>query len=94
MAEENFRLVVESAPNALIKSDSKGTIVLVNKQAEKMFGYDREQFTGKNIDILVPHSISSTIIKIGSIIIHSPNPGILEPAVICMLFAVMVQSFL
>lgn len=59
MAEENFRLLVESAPNALIKSDSKGTIVLVNKQAEKMFGYDREQFIGKNIDILVPHSISS-----------------------------------
>ncbi|WP_116788661.1 sensor histidine kinase [Flavobacterium psychrotrophum] len=58
MAQENFRLVVESAPNALIKFDTKGNIVMINKQAEKMFGYDRELFIRKSIDMLVPDSVS------------------------------------
>lgn len=54
LAEEHFRLVVESAPNALIMSDSSGTITLVNKQAEVMFGYKRKDFVGKKIELLVP----------------------------------------
>lgn len=58
MAEEKFRLVVESVPSALVKSDGNGTIVMVNKQAEKMFGYDREHFVGKKIEVLVPRNIS------------------------------------
>lgn len=57
LAEEQFRLVVESAPNALIMSDHTGTITLVNKQAEKIFGYSREEFVGQKIEIIVPESI-------------------------------------
>ncbi|GGB81029.1 hypothetical protein GCM10007424_21410 [Flavobacterium suaedae] len=58
LAEEHFRLVVESAPNALIMSDSKGTITLVNKQAEIMFGYEREELIGKKIELLVPNKFT------------------------------------
>ena len=33
-----------------------GTIVLVNKQAENLFGYTRKQLTGKPVDMLIPEA--------------------------------------
>src|SRR5213078_2301622 len=45
-AEEQFRLVVEAAPNAMIMAKSEGCITLVNTQAEVVFGYAREELIG------------------------------------------------
>lgn len=53
-AEERFHLVVESSPNAILMVNQKGKIVLVNSQAERMFGYSREELIGQSIEILVP----------------------------------------
>jgi two-component system, LuxR family, sensor kinase FixL len=47
-------LVIESAPNAMVMIDDEGRIVLVNKQAEKLFGYPRDELLGQPVDILVP----------------------------------------
>ena len=52
--EENFRRVVEGAPNAIILVNQKGTIVLVNAQAEILFGYSRKELRGQSIETLVP----------------------------------------
>ncbi len=52
--EERFRLAVEAAPNAMIMVDAQGTILLVNAQTEKLFGYTREELLGLEIDRLVP----------------------------------------
>ena len=52
--EERFRLVVESAPNAIVMINGGGNIVLVNSQSEKCFGYRREELLGQPIEILVP----------------------------------------
>ncbi len=54
MAEERFRLVVESAPNSIIVADREGRIVLVNRKTEEMFGYPREELAGQTIDLLIP----------------------------------------
>jgi len=54
IAEERFKLVVESAPNALIMSDSSGHITLVNVRGESLFGYSREELIGQNINVLIP----------------------------------------
>ena len=53
-AEERFRLVVESAQAVMIMADSHGNIALVNLQAEKVFGYSREELLGQSVDMLLP----------------------------------------
>lgn len=53
-AEHNFEKVIEEAPNAMILANSAGKIELVNKQAQKLFGYEKKEFIEKNIDTLVP----------------------------------------
>jgi len=52
--ERNFQLAVEAAPSAMVLSNSKGLIVLVNSRAEQMFGYSREEMLGQSIEMLVP----------------------------------------
>src|SRR5688572_18877564 len=42
-AERRFRLAIESAPSGMVMVDRQGSIVLVNSQAEKLFGYSREE---------------------------------------------------
>jgi PAS domain S-box-containing protein len=52
--EDQFRLVVESAPNAIVMVNADGNIVLVNAQAEMYFGYGREELMGQSVEVLVP----------------------------------------
>lgn len=52
--ESMLRLVVESAPSALIMVDAAGSITLVNTQVTSLFGYLREELLGQPIDMLVP----------------------------------------
>ncbi len=56
-AEEQFRLVVEAAPSAMIMVNTEGRIILVNTQAEAVFGYAREVLVGHPIEMLVPERL-------------------------------------
>lgn len=52
--EQQFRLVIEAAPNAMIMVNQHGLILLVNSQAEKLFGYSRQELLGNSVEMLVP----------------------------------------
>lgn len=53
-AEERFRGLLESAPDAMVIVGETGRIALVNSQAEKVFGYAREELLGQPVELLVP----------------------------------------
>ena len=53
-AEEQFRLVVEAAPNGMLMIDGDGTIGLVNAQIEQQFGYTRPELIGQPVEMLIP----------------------------------------
>jgi PAS domain S-box-containing protein len=53
-SEEQFRLIVEAAPNGMLLVDESGTIVMVNTSALHQFGYEREELLGNSVEMIIP----------------------------------------
>jgi PAS domain S-box-containing protein len=52
-----FATFLEAVPDAIVAVDGEGSIVLVNSQAETLFGYQREELIGLPVELLVPSSV-------------------------------------
>ncbi len=53
-SEVKFRGLLEVAPDAILGVDIAGRIVIVNANAEALFGYARDQLLGQFVELLVP----------------------------------------
>jgi PAS domain S-box-containing protein len=47
-------MFLEAVPDAMLLVDERGRIALSNAQAERLFGYDRDELAGRGIEMLVP----------------------------------------
>ena len=53
-SSENFRVLVKSAPDAILIVDHQGLITFANRQVENIFGYQIAEILGQPHDILLP----------------------------------------
>ena len=75
-ADARFRGLLEAAPDAIVCVDSAGRIVLVNAQAERLFGYPREELAGQSVEIVVPDAIKAGLpgLRVGYVAESQPQP--------------------
>ncbi|SFG70317.1 protein-histidine pros-kinase [Duganella sp. CF458] len=52
--ESRYRGLLESMPDAIVMANSTGRIVLVNSQAERLFGFEPRELLGKPVEVLLP----------------------------------------
>ncbi|GAA4823077.1 putative bifunctional diguanylate cyclase/phosphodiesterase [Nocardioides caeni] len=52
--DDRLRLVIEAAPSAMLLVDAAGQIVLANGEAERSFGYERDELLTLRVEDLIP----------------------------------------
>lgn len=72
-AEEKFRGLLESAPDAMVIVNEKGIIQLVNAQTEKLFEFNRSEIIGQPVELLLPDRYSNTHHAHRTTYFHSPK---------------------
>jgi|GEM_PF-388716 len=55
--EQTFAAILNSAPDAIVITDADAQIVLVNRQTEQLFGYQREALLGQPVEVLLPERL-------------------------------------
>jgi PAS domain S-box-containing protein len=55
-ADDALVALFEASPDALVRVHADGRIALVNRQAEALFGYEREELTGQFVEVLMPEA--------------------------------------
>jgi PAS domain S-box-containing protein len=54
-----FRLAFDSSPAGKLVVDDSGAIILANREAERLFGYERDELLGQSVEVLVPERYRS-----------------------------------
>ena len=55
--EGRYRGLLEAAPDAMVVVNQGGEIVLLNVQAEKQFGYRRDELLGQKVTNIIPERL-------------------------------------
>ena len=57
-----YRGLLEAAPDAMVVVNQAGEIVLLNLQAEKQFGYSRDELVGQQVTNIIPEGFAERLI--------------------------------
>ena len=60
--EGRYRGLLEAAPDAMVVVNQAGEIVLLNVQAEKQFGYRRDELVGQKVKNIIPEGFAERLI--------------------------------
>ena len=61
--DAKYRGLLEAAPDAMVVVDQVGEIVLVNVQAEKQFGYRRDELVGQKVKNIIPEGFAERLVS-------------------------------
>ena len=64
--EGRYRVLLEAAPDAMVVVNEGGQIVLLNVQAEKQFGYSRDELVGQPVKNIIPKGFAERLIADGT----------------------------
>ena len=64
--EARYRGLLEAAPDAMVVVNRRGEIVLLNVQAEKKFGYRRDELLGQKVKSIIPEGFAERLIADGT----------------------------
>src|SRR3984893_11588705 len=64
--EGRYRGLLEAAPDAMVVVNQRGEIVLLNVQAEKQFGYRRDELLGQKVKNIIPKGFAERLIADGT----------------------------
>ncbi len=74
LSEPLYQGLLESAPDSIIFIDSEGSIVLVNKATEKLFGYERIDLLNQKVEMLLPERFREKHTKHRDEFFKAPRP--------------------
>src|SRR5271170_5712780 len=61
-----YRGLLEAAPDAMVVVNAAGEIVLLNVQAEKQFGYHRDELVGQKVKNIIPEGFAERLVADGT----------------------------
>jgi PAS domain S-box-containing protein len=64
--EARYRGLLEAAPDAMVVVNQGGEIVLLNVQAEKRFGYSRDELVGQKLKNIIPEGFAERLVADGA----------------------------
>jgi two-component system sensor histidine kinase/response regulator len=70
--EARYRGLLEAAPDAMVVVNQGGDIVLLNVQAERQFGYSRDELLGQKVKNIIPEGFAERLIA--DALRSAPNP--------------------
>ena len=60
-----YRALMEAAPDAMVVVNQDGKVVLLNLQAERQFGYRRDELVGQRVTTIIPEGFAERLIADG-----------------------------
>jgi PAS domain S-box-containing protein len=65
-SEAKYRGLLEAAPDAMVVVNPAGEILLLNVQAEKQFGYRRDELLGQQVTNIIPEGFAERLVSDGT----------------------------